>query len=126
LRNYFWEPTPGAPLKPPWDDGEVPKKRDDSKIEETLPDRIGLADRDNPKFEYFKDQWAHLSKQSDDWGVWEFFCFKMVAAIERIEPHYPDFIGLLVTILSPCYFSLLINSLHCYWNKMESTSTNRL
>lgn len=101
LRKYFWEPTPGAPPKPPWDDGGSPPKLDDSKKEDPSPDRIGRADRDNPKFEYFKNRWAHLSKKEADWGEWEFFCFKMATAIDRVEPYYPDFTGLLVTTLSP-------------------------
>jgi len=55
LCNYFWEPTQGAMPKPPWDDGGNPKKIDDNKKEEPTLDCIGCADRDNPKFEYFKD-----------------------------------------------------------------------
>ena len=106
LRKYPWFPTPGVPLKPPWDDGSNDKPKPVARPEDIAPDRVGRADRDNPKFEYFKDRWAHLKKGEDDWGAWEKFCFKMAAAIARAEPHYPDFVnppefgGLLVRTLS--------------------------
>ncbi|KAG0587849.1 hypothetical protein KC19_2G195900 [Ceratodon purpureus] len=93
LRKYPWFPSPGVPLKPPWDDGSNDKPKPVARPEDIAPDRVGRADRDNPKFEYFKDRWAHLKKGEDDWGAWEKFCFKMAAAIARAEPHYPDFVN---------------------------------
>lgn len=91
LRIYPWFPTPGVSSKPPWNEGEggTPTK----KVKDFECDRIGRADRDNSKFEYFKDRWAHLKKGEADWGAWEKFCFKMVACLAEMEPHYPDFSG---------------------------------
>ena len=97
LRKYPWLSTPGVPLKPPWDDTEAgqPARPILPPPPAPLPetDRIGRPDRDNPKFEYFKDRYAHLNKKEADWGPWEKFCFKMVAMLARVEPIYPDYSG---------------------------------
>jgi hypothetical protein len=108
LREYPWFPTPGVPTKPPWEDdlSTTPTKPTADNALDQAMDRIGRADRDNPKFEYFKDRWAHFEKGEDDWGVWERFCFRMAAALAKVEPHYPEFTdypaftGLLVSTLS--------------------------
>ena len=98
LRKYFWELPPGS-NKPPWDDGRTPKSPDDSRKEPPIIERIGHPDRDNKKIEYFKDRWAHTLKKQSEWGHWEWFCFKMAANISKLEPHYPDFVGLLVSTI---------------------------
>jgi hypothetical protein len=112
LRKYFWELPPGS-NKPPWDDGRSPKTPDDTRIEPPIIERIGHPDRDNKKIEYFKDRWAHTLKKQPEWGPWEWFCFKMAANISRVEPHYPDFIGLLVsTFRLPLSISLQNQNAH--------------
>lgn len=66
LRKYFWEPTPGVPEKPPWNDGEIVVTK--PKVEDPTTDRIGRADRDNPKFDYSKIG-GHTQKKNKMIGV---------------------------------------------------------
>lgn len=106
LRKYPGEPMARGTPKCPWDEGRATASSatlNDTKKEVTTTDRIGRADRDPPKFEYFNDQGAHFGKKQENWSAWEKFCFEMAAALEDLEPHYPDFRGLLV-ILHFCFF----------------------
>ncbi len=113
LRIYKWAPTPGAPLKPVWDDC-IPGKRprDEHQMKEIT--RIGRPDRDNLIIEFFKDRWAHSVKKRSEWGDWEWFCYNMVTNLAQTEPHYPDFTGLLVLVnwtFSPNWCSVPVGDL---------------
>lgn len=68
-------------------------------MEVSSTNHIGRADKDPPNFQYFKDQYSYVGKKQENWTIWEKFCFKMDAALKKLEAHYPDFTGLLVTIL---------------------------